>query len=111
MKQLSRKRKFKSDENDEISDRASKFVKKIFIDENFKFRDSEAIFVYCPSVDVDPSFVANVLGSHDPKVLINNRWAPLSPSSSLKVWYGALATYTCATFARVAVENIQRKHG
>lgn len=104
MSQLSTKRKFVSDESDEITMKRYKEEKK------FKYEVSELIFVCSPSIEVDPSFIVNLLLSYDPQVVINHHWAPLSRSSSLKAWYGAVATFSSEAFAKIAVDSIQRKH-
>lgn len=110
MKPLLAKRKFEGDEYDEIADRSFPFVKKRFKEEKkFKYNVSEVIFVCSPSADVDPSFITTLFQSYDRKVTINHHWAQLSLSSSFKVWYGALATFSSEISARVAVDNIQRK--
>lgn len=103
MRQSSTKRKFEKD----VYDRASEFVKR---QKRFKYDVAEIIFVCCPSADIDPSFIATLLGSCDSKVAINHHWAPLSKFSSRKVWYGAVATFSIEAYARVAVDTIQSEH-
>lgn len=111
MSQIATKRKYERDEYDEICDRKFTSVKRRYIQKKkFMYDVPEVIFVCSPSAEIDPSFIATLLASYDPNVVLNHHWAPLSPSPARKVWYGTLATFSSETFARIAVHRIQRKH-
>ena len=106
---MSPKRKF--DCFDQATDNTFETARKRYKQEiNFKYEVSNVIFVYSLSAVVDPSFVSTLLISYDRYVHINNHWAPVSSSSSLKVWYGALAKYSCENFAKAVANNIQAKY-
>lgn len=83
-------------------------AQKLGYPKGFKYEFFSTLII-CPKEAVNPEIVATIIGRVDHQVMMHNHWVSQRPTSSLKIWGGAVAEFSCITQARIAAESLQRE--